>query len=66
MKSENTIAENDREGQSPIHSNNYNNEISSGTIGAEGGNDNGASTLRALKKKHSQKAFVKSPRKPIL
>jgi len=66
MKSENTGAGNDRDGQSPIHSNNYNNEISSGTIGAEGGSDNGASTLRALKKKHSEKAFVKSPRKPIL
>ena len=66
MKSENTGAGNDRDGQSPIHSNNYNNEISSGTIGSEGGNDNGASTLRALKKKQAQKAFVKSPRKPIL
>ena len=66
MKSENTGAGNDRDGQSPIHSNNYNNEISSGSIGSEDGFDNGASTLRALKKKHSQKAFVKSPRKPIL
>ena len=35
------------------HSNDFNNEMSSGTIGAEGGNDNGASTLRALRKKHS-------------
>ena len=35
------------------HSNDFNNEMSSGTIGAEGGNDNGASTLRALKKKHA-------------
>ena len=65
MKSENTVAGNDREGQ-PAHSNNYSNEINSGTIGAEGGNDNGASTLRALQKKQAQKAFVKSPRKPIL
>ena len=38
------------------HSNNYNTELNSGTIGAEGGNDNGASTLRALKKKHTNDA----------
>jgi len=35
------------------HSNNYNAEFNSGIISAEGGNDNGASTLRALRKKHA-------------
>ena len=34
-------------------SNDFSNEMSSGTISAEGSNDNGASTLRALRKKHS-------------
>jgi hypothetical protein len=66
MKSENKISENDREMKPHTHSNDYNNEMSSGTIGAEGGNDNGASTLRVLHKKHANKSFVKSHRKPIL
>jgi hypothetical protein len=66
MKSENTVAGNDRAGQASDQSNNYSNEQNSGTIGAEGGNDNGASTLRALRKKHAEKAFVKSPRRPML
>jgi len=34
------------------HSNDFNNEMSSGTI-TESSGDNGASTLRALRKKHS-------------
>jgi len=55
-----------RDSKSSIHSNNYSNEMNSGTIGAEGGNYNGASALRALKKKHTEKASGKSTRKPIL
>ena len=35
------------------HSNDFSNEMTSGTIGAEGGNDNGASTLRYMRKKHA-------------
>jgi hypothetical protein len=66
MKSENTTAGNNRETKEPIHSNNYNNEISSGSIGSENGFDNGASTLRALHKKHANKSTVKAPRKPML
>jgi hypothetical protein len=66
MKSENTNAGNDRIAKAPINSNNYNNEMGSGTIGAEGGIDNGASTLRALRKKYADKSAVKSPRKPLL
>ena len=66
MKSENTNAENNRETKSPTHSNDYNNEISSGSIGSEDGFDNGASTLRALRKKHADKSAIKSPRKPML
>jgi len=66
MKSENTSAGNDRETKAHIHSNDYNNEMSSGTVGAEGGIDNGASTLRALRKKHAEKSAVRSPRKPML
>ena len=66
MKTENNMSGDIRDSKSSIHSNNYSNEMNSGTIGAEGGNDNGASTLRALQKKQAQKAFVKSPRKPIL
>jgi hypothetical protein len=34
------------------HSNDFSNEMGSGTI-TEGSGDNGASTLRALRKKHS-------------
>ena len=66
MKSENTNAGNDRETKPPIDNNDYNNEISSGSIGSENGFDNGASTLRALRKKHEGKSAVKSPRKPML
>ena len=66
MKSENTAAGNNREIKEPIHSNNYSNEISSGSIGSEDGFDNGASTLRALRKKHADKSAIKSPRKPML
>jgi hypothetical protein len=66
MKSENTNAENNRETKTHTHSNDYNNEMSSGTIGAEGGNDNGASTLRELHKKHAAKSTIKSPRRPML
>jgi len=66
MRSENNMSGDTRDSKSPISSNNYSNEMSSGTISAEGGNDNGASTLRALKKKNADKAFTKSPRKPML
>ena len=62
MKSENTNAGNDRETKPPTD----NNEISSGSIGSEDGFDNGASTLRALRKKHADKSAVKSRRKPML
>ncbi|WP_461453005.1 hypothetical protein [Mucilaginibacter sp.] len=64
MKTENNMSGDSRDSKSPIHSNNYNNEQNSGTIGAEGGNDNGASTLRALKKKNSER--TKSTRRPML
>ena len=44
------------------HSNNFGNEMSSGTIGAEGGHDNGASTLRYMRKKNqSDDPGKKSP-----
>jgi hypothetical protein len=64
MKSENNMSGDTRDSKSPINSNNYSNELNSGTIGAEGGNDNGASTLRALKKKHAER--TKSTRRPML
>lgn len=64
MKSENKNSGNDHPVK--LHTNNYNNEISSGNIGSESGFDNGASTLRALQKKHAEKATIKSPRKPML
>ena len=66
MKSENTNAGNDRETKPPTDNNDYNNEISSGSIGSENGFDNGASTLRALRKKHADNSAVKSRRKPML
>jgi hypothetical protein len=66
MKSENGIAGDNRETKAPVQSNNYDNEMNSGTIGAEGEIDNGASTLRALRKKHAKTSHVKSPRKPML
>jgi hypothetical protein len=66
MKSENTTAGNNHETKAPINSSDYNNEISSGSIGSENGFDNGASTLRALHKKHADKSAVKKPRRPML
>lgn len=66
MKSENTATGKDREAKPATHSNNYNNEISSGNVGSESGFDNGASTLRALHKKYADNPTVKKPRKPIL
>jgi hypothetical protein len=68
MKSENNMPGGNGSGnnKSGIHSNDYNNEISSGTIGSEGGQDNGASTLRALRKKHAEKTSGKNTRKSML
>jgi len=66
MKSENKILGNDRETNAHTHSNDYNNEMSSGTVGAEGSIDNGASALRALRKKHADKSVGKSTRRPML
>lgn len=54
------------EPKSHFHSNNYNNEIGSGNVGSEDGHDNGASTLRALRKKRAEAASVNRTRKPIL
>jgi hypothetical protein len=42
-------------------SNDYSNEMNSGTIGAEGSNDNGASTLRVMKKQLASKPSSKRP-----
>ena len=47
--------------------NNGNNTIDVGSVGLEGGGDNGASTLRELRKKHASGSGIKKPvRKPML
>lgn len=49
-------------------SNDYDNTISVGSVGIEGSGDNGASTLRALRKKHNGTNADKkiSSKKPML
>lgn len=45
----------------------YDNEISVGSVGNENTQDNGASTLRELRKKYADKMPLSSkPRKPML
>jgi len=44
----------------------YANTIQVGSVGIEGGTDNGASTLRVLKKKHANDPQIKKDRKHIL
>ena len=44
----------------------YANTIQVGSVGIEGGTDNGASTLRVLKRKHANDPQVKNDRKHIL
>jgi hypothetical protein len=43
----------------------YANTIQVGSVGIEGGTDNGASTLRVLKRKHANDSHEKKPRKYI-
>lgn len=68
MKSENNMSSGHDSSNNKLGrtTNDFNNEISSGTIGAEGGIYNGASTLRALRKKYAERAAGNSPRKPLL
>ena len=44
----------------------YANTIQVGSVGIEGGTDNGASTLRVLKRKHANDPQVNKARKHIL
>jgi len=48
--------------------NDYDNSISVGSVGIEGGGDNGASTLRLLRKKHNATVAKESivSKKPML
>lgn len=46
---------------------NYTNEINIGSVGNENTQDNGASTLRELRRKHADKMSASNkPRKPML
>lgn len=65
MKSDSRTGSNSQGNISGKNSNNFNNEMNSGTIGAEGSNDNGASTLRVLRKKHAGDTSA-GKRKPVL
>lgn len=66
MKSDNKIPAEGTNQTKGVHgTNDYNNEISVGSIGLEGGGDNGASALRDLRKKHNG-ATANRPRKPLL
>jgi len=70
MKSDNRMPLNEGTNQTDgVHaSHDYNNEITNGSVGLENGGDNGASTLRLLRKKHNGTTADKktSPKKPML
>jgi len=65
MKSEDN-SDNSRNGNKNTDKNGndiYTNTVEVGSVGIEGGSDNGASTLRVMKKKHAN--GVVSSKKPI-
>jgi hypothetical protein len=65
MKSDNKMPVEGTNQTKGVHgTNDYNNDISVGSIGT-GGGDNGASTLRELRKKHNGTSASKT-RRPLL